>query len=75
MTKDEQYVLKLYELAKGSKGYKNCYEVGEALRFSPKVTLVIVNTLAQANFIKKKEGALIHLTERGIKLAQDLLLL
>lgn len=75
ITKEERYILKLYEMATKSgaaQNMKDCYKVGEALGFSDKVVNALINILAQANFVKKIDDRGIHLTHRGVELAKRL---
>lgn len=75
MTKDELFVLKLYEIAMRLKNpHKpiDCLEVAQAIGQNTKGAQVIARDLAQANFIKKTEGGLIYLTNHGIKLVHQL---
>lgn len=77
-TKDEKFLLALYEASK-AKGeedpFQECdkYEVGQSIGLHPKGIDTICNLLAQANFIKKREGAVIVLTSNGEKLVQTLM--
>ncbi|MDR3623668.1 MAG: hypothetical protein P4L16_00825 [Chlamydiales bacterium] len=75
-TKEEHYILKLYELAKKSGSQlnsKDCFAVGSELGLSEKVVKPIVNILTQANFIKKTGEKSIALTSRGEELVKNLL--
>lgn len=72
-TKDELFLLKLHEmaLAYGDPMHDvDRYAVGRAIGQNDKGINTIVNLLAQANFIKKTEGNLLHLTPHGLKLVE-----
>ena len=74
-TKDEFFLVKLHELAVRSGDlFKEIdrYEIGKEIGQNDKGVDTIVNLLAQANFIKKTEGATLHLTEQGYRLAEAL---
>jgi len=74
-TKDERYLLKLYDVAT-ERGDPMCpinrNDVGAMIGLSPKVVKTIVTLLGQANFIRKEGGEDISLTRQGIVLAEDL---
>lgn len=73
LTKDESFLIKLYEQAKdqGDLGLEiNYYSIGEKMVLTEKVIKNIVRDLAQANFIKKVDQDTITLTQNGINLAQ-----
>lgn len=70
-TKDELFLLKLYELAekRGSPEEEvDRYEVGRAIGQNDKGISTIVKHLAQANFIKKGSGEAVYLTQHGLGL-------
>ncbi|PWU15021.1 MAG: hypothetical protein C5B45_03350 [Chlamydiae bacterium] len=74
MTKDEIFVLKLYELAMQSGtpyGQIDCLEIAKAIGQNTKGAQVIARDLAQANFVKKAEGNRVYLTDHGLKLVQQ----
>jgi Mn-dependent DtxR family transcriptional regulator len=74
-TKDERYLLRLYEMANEFKDPKtplNREAVGKTIGLSPKAVKTICTLLAQANFIKKYSADEIYLTDHGIHLAQQL---
>ena len=76
MTKDEIFVLKLYELAMQSgTPYEqvDCLEVAKAIGQNTKGARVIARDLAQANFIKKAEGNRVYLTDHGLKLVSQII--
>ena len=51
----------------------DCYAIGQEIGLATKAINNVVRLLAQANFIRKKEGSHIVLSEQGKKLAQRLL--
>jgi hypothetical protein len=74
-TKDELFLLKLYEMASklGSPEEEvDRFAVGRAIGQNDKGISAIVNLLAQANFVKKGEGEAIYLTPHGLKLVASL---
>jgi len=74
-TREEQYILKLYEmaLAEGDLSHPfDRYAVGTAIGVSFRPVNAMCNILLQANFLKKDED-LIYLTRGGIELAERLL--
>ncbi len=76
VTKDEQFLLKLYELSSKLGNPQEAidrYEVGRAIGQNDKGTYVISRDLAQANFIKKSEGDHVYLTDHGLRLVESLL--
>ena len=75
-TKDELFLLKLYQVACCRGEYTepvDRYEIGRAIGQNDKGVNTIVNLLAQANFVKKGDGASIFLTQNGLELVQHLL--
>jgi Mn-dependent DtxR family transcriptional regulator len=75
-TKDELYLLKLYEIASGrgdSQEAVDRLEVGRAMGLNDKGANVIARNLAQTNFIKKAEGDSVYLTDHGLRLVHSLL--
>jgi len=72
-TKDEQFLLKLYDLAK-DEGYFdleiNYLKFGQEMIYKDKITKTIVRDLLQANFVKKIDSETIQLTQNGITFAQ-----
>ncbi len=75
-TKDELFLLKLYELA-SKRGDPHDevdrYEIGRAIGQNDRGIDTIVNLLAQANFIKKGDNNSIYLTPHGLSLITTLL--
>lgn len=74
-TKDELFLLKLYEMAlqKGSPEEEiDRFIIGRAIGQNDKGVNVIVRHLAQANFVKKGSGDALYLTPHGLKLAQQI---
>lgn len=75
-TKDELFLLKLYEIALGKGHLKQSvdrYQIGRAIGQNNKGIDTIVRHLAQANFIKKQETDQVYLTDHGFQLVQTLL--
>lgn len=75
MTKDETFLLKLYELAVEQGGAEEAidrYVIGQAIGQNDKGIDTIIRHLAQANFIKKSGGNHIYLTPHGLKLVESL---
>lgn len=75
-TKDEQYVLWLYRLAKEAgdpEGAISRYLVGEKAGLHAKGVNAICKLLVQANFIRKAGEEEVYLTPHGIALAERLL--
>ncbi|QZA58519.1 hypothetical protein [Candidatus Rhabdochlamydia porcellionis] len=75
MTKDEIFVLKLYELSMQlGTPYEqiDCLEIAKAIGQNTKGAQVIARDLAQANFIKKAEGNRVYLTDHGLKLVSQI---
>ncbi len=68
-TKDERFLIKLYELAKESP--IDPKQVASAIGQKEHATKNIIKHLAQANFIKKEDDGKISLTKRGIQFVQD----
>jgi len=74
-TKDERYILKLYDMAIDQGDpmtTMNRNDVGATIGFSPKVVKTICTLLGQANFIRKEGPDEISLTQQGVALAEDL---
>ncbi len=68
MTKDERYLVKLFELAlkRGDLFEEiNMYEVGRAMGQNDRSVENIVRMLAQSNFLKKGQGNNVYLTKQG----------
>lgn len=75
-TKDELFVIRLYEAAKDSGDVENGfdkYQIGERAKINPKAVDAISKLLIQANFIKKRGENEVYLTPHGEKLALQLL--
>ena len=75
MTKDEMFLLKLYELAIERGGPEEAidrYLMGQAIGQNDKGIDTIVRHLAQANFIKKSGENDVYLTPPGLKLVKTL---
>jgi predicted transcriptional regulator len=74
-TKDELFLLKLYDmaLALGSPEEEiDRYAIGRAIGQNDHGIDTIIKHLAQANFIKKTSGNSVYLTPHGIKLVEHL---
>ena len=72
-TKDEQFLLKLYDLAKDEGDFDleiNYLKFGKEMIYKDKITKTIVRDLLQANFVKKIDSDTIQLTQNGITFAQ-----
>ena len=70
-TKDELFLLKLYEMAtmRGSPEEEvDRYAIGRAIGQNTKGVDTIVKHLAQANFVKKGSDDSIYLTPHGLRL-------
>jgi len=70
-TKDELFLLKLYEMASalGSPEEEvDRFVIGRAIGQNDKGINAIVRHLAQANFVKKGSGDALYLTPHGLKL-------
>lgn len=74
-TKDELFLLKLEELALKRGDFEveiDRYEIGRAIGQNDKGVDTITKHLAQANFVKKGEGARVYLTPHGLQLVNAL---
>ncbi len=74
-TKDELFLLKLFELTSKPEDPKiaiDRFEIGRAIGQNDKGANVIARDLAQANFIKKGEGDSVYLTDHGLWLVNSL---
>jgi len=74
-TKDELFLLKLYEMALKKGGPEepvDRYSIGKAIGMQDHGIDNIIKHLAQANFIKKCTDNRIYLTPHGIKLVEHL---
>lgn len=74
-TKDERFMLRLYEMAVASGNPKaplNKYKVGESITLSIRTVRTICTLLAQANFIKNENDDEVYLTDHGLKLIKQL---
>jgi hypothetical protein len=77
MTRDEVFLLKLYEMAleRGDPSEEiDRYAVGKAVGQNERGANNIARHLAQANFVKKGEGDALFLTPHGLKLVAQLLI-
>jgi hypothetical protein len=75
-TKDELFLLKLYELASQSGDTQleiDRFAIGRAIGQNDRGANVIARDLAQANFVKKGDGTAVYLTDHGLRLVQFLL--
>lgn len=74
-TKDELFLLKLYEMATalGSSDEEiDRYAIGRAIGQNDKGVDTIVKHLAQANFVKKGSEHALYLTPHGLRLVEHL---
>lgn len=75
-TKDESFVISLYEEALASGSLENPidrYQAGKRAGLNPKGVDTICRLIIQANFVKKAGESEIYFTQHGIELAQKLL--
>ncbi|HKY99853.1 MAG TPA: hypothetical protein VJ112_01675 [Rhabdochlamydiaceae bacterium] len=75
-TKDERFLIKLYQMASDSGGPHeeiDRYEIGRAVGQNDRSVNAIARWLAQANFVKNGEGRNLYLTTGGLDLVQNLL--
>lgn len=75
-TKDELFLLKLFELASARGDPQeeiDRFEVARAIGQNDRGGDVIARDLAQANFVKKGEGSAVYLSDHGLRLVQKLL--
>lgn len=75
-TKDEQFIICLYEEAEKTGDVENAidrYKAGEVAHLHPKAVDAICKLLVQANFIKKSGETDVYLTKHGLNLVQRLL--
>ena len=75
-TKDELFLIKLYELAMDQGDFDHPidrYIVGRAIGQNDRGVNTIVILLAKANFIKKAEGTAVFLTALGVNLVKSLI--
>lgn len=74
-TKDELFLLKLYELAEklgNPEEEVDRFVIGRAIGQNDKGINAIVKHLAQANFVKKGSGESLYLTPHGIRLVEQI---
>jgi hypothetical protein len=74
-TKDELFLLKLYEMALKAGDEKTPFDrlsVGRAIGQNDRGTYVITRDLAQANFVKKAGEDAVCLTDHGLRLVAQL---
>ncbi len=75
-TKDELFLVKLYQMASQLGGpfeEIDRYAIGRAIGQNDKGINAISRLLAQANFIKNGEGNAVYLTPHGLNLVHQLL--
>jgi len=70
-TKEERFLLKLFEMANESNPIDR-YTIGSAMGQKSRGVDTIVNQLAQANFVKKASGDHVFLTPNGLELIDRL---
>lgn len=76
-TKDECYMIAIYEMAKESGDFETAFDryvVGERGGVTPKAVDAISKLLIKANFIKKASETDVYLTPHGCKLVETQLL-
>lgn len=74
-TKDELFLLKLYEMASQQGNPEeevDRYAIGRAIGQNDKGVDTIVKHLAQANFVKKGNGSALYLTAHGMRLVEQI---
>lgn len=74
-TKDEMFMIRLYEEAfkqEGIEAILDRYQIGQLAGLQPKAVDTICTLLGQANFIKKRSKTEISITPHGIKLVESL---
>ncbi len=75
-TKEERFVVELYDQAEDLGDFEEFIEVSkvaDAVGLGPKAIKNVLNTLAGANFIRKRSPNQVALTQNGIRLAEELL--
>jgi len=75
-TKDEKFMITIYQIAEASgdnTSQVNRYLAGSQIGLHPKAIDTICKTLMQANFIKKGTLDDVYLTPNGLVLVQQLL--
>jgi len=74
-TKDENYMLAIYDAAQATgdpESPVNKYSAGKDAGLNPKAVDAISKLLVQANFIKKSGELDVYLTPHGLKLVNNL---
>lgn len=74
-TKDEMFMLRLYEEASKQSDIEDSvdrYYIGTLAGLQPKAVDAICNLLSQANFIKKHGKIEISITSHGVKLVENI---
>lgn len=75
-TKDEKFMLALYEMALEAGEIDtafNRYQIGEKIGLHPKAVDTICTLLLQANFIKKEGKEAVFLTDNGQHLVEKVI--
>lgn len=75
-TKDELFLVKLYEMAREQGDHYapfDRFQIARAIGQNDRGGNVIARDLAQANFVKKADGDEVRLTDHGLKLVRMLL--
>ncbi|MBS0620016.1 MAG: hypothetical protein JSS61_00965 [Verrucomicrobia bacterium] len=75
MTKDEMFLVKLYELATAQGdpyAEFDRFAIGRAIGQNDRGANVIARDLAQANFVKKGDGDAVYITDHGIRLVSQI---
>lgn len=74
MTKEEKFIIKLFEKASALGDPKYPVEAATVIEgLHPKQLKTIIQVLAAANFVRREENARLSLTDNGLRLANDLL--
>ena len=76
ITKDEQFLLKLYEFATQAGDIERAFDrfaIGRAIGQNDRGANIIARDLVAANFVKKGEGDAVYLTAHGLCLIKILL--
>lgn len=74
-TKDESFMIRLYDEASKQADIEDPidrYVIGQLVSLQKKAVDTICNTLAQANFIKKRSPTEISITPNGVRLVEML---
>lgn len=75
-TKDEKFIVTLYELTKAQEEDEavfDCFEIGKKNAMAHKQVETITKQLVRGNIIKRTEYNLVKITPLGISIAESLL--